>query len=659
MISTLGHFVLFLGLGVSLYAMAAAVYGARAGREDWLASSRNAVLALLCLITAALFLLEYALITSDFSVLYVANNSTRGSLTRYKIAGLWGSLEGSLLLWAWLQALFSALVVAYHGDRHRSVLPYAQAVLLGITAFFLLVMTFAVNPFATLVPAPLDGRGLNPLLEVTDMLVHPLLLYLGYVGFSVPFAFAMAALITGHLSEEWLKITRHWTVVAWLFLTGGIFYGGWWSYRTLGWGGYWAWDPVENASFMPWLIATAFIHSVMIQERKRMLKVWNLLLVTLTFVLVIFGTFLTRSGILGSVHAFSDGPVGVLFLGFLALVLLFSLGLIAYRADRLKGHGEMDSIVSRESAFLLNNVLLVGICFTVLLGTVFPLLTEAIRGAKISVGTPYFNRVSVPLGLALLLLMGIGPLIAWGRASLNNLRRNFLAPAIVAVAGAALLFALGVRQAEALLVFLCGFFVIGTIVFEFIMATRTRVRTTGESLLTAFAFLLLKSRRRYGGLIVHLGVVIAIIGIAMSSIYKVEREATLKPNERMEIGPYAIELKELNAGEQPTHVLVWATLTVFRDGKPLIELRPGQRFYPNQQTPFASVDARYGWDEDLYTILSTFERDGSSATIKALINPMIAWIWIGGCLIVLGVIVAVLPERRLALLALRVKAQVA
>ncbi|HEX7550204.1 MAG TPA: cytochrome c biogenesis protein CcsA, partial [Candidatus Methylomirabilis sp.] len=235
MISTLGHFMLFLGLGVSLYAMAAAVYGARAGREDWLASSRNAVLALFCLITAALFLLEYALITSDFSLRYVANNSTRGSLTRYKIAGLWGSLEGSILLWVWLQALFSALVVAHHGDRHRSVLPYAQAVLLGITAFFLLVMTFSVNPFATLVPAPLDGRGLNPLLEVTDMLVHPLLLYLGYVGFSVPFAFAMAALITGRLSEEWLKITRHWTVVAWLFLTGGIFYGGWWSYRTLGW----------------------------------------------------------------------------------------------------------------------------------------------------------------------------------------------------------------------------------------------------------------------------------------------------------------------------------------------------------------------------------------------------------------------------------------
>ena len=273
MISTLGHFVLFLALGMSLYAAGAAIYGARASREDWLASSRNAILVNLCLVTLAMFLLEYALITSDFSIRYVANTSTRGSLTRYKIAGLWGSLEGSILLWAWLQSLFSALVVARYSDRHQAVMPYVQAVLQGICAFFLLVMTFAANPFAPSFPVPPDGRGLNPLLEVTDMLVHPLLLYLGYVGLSVPFAFAMAALITGRLSEEWVKNTRRWTIVAWLFLTGGIFYGGWWSYRTLGWGGYWAWDPVENASFMPWLTATAFIHSVMIQERKRMLKV--------------------------------------------------------------------------------------------------------------------------------------------------------------------------------------------------------------------------------------------------------------------------------------------------------------------------------------------------------------------------------------------------
>ncbi len=659
MISTLGGFTLFLALGVTLYAVAASVVGARAGREEWLASSRNAVLAHFCLVTVAIFLLEYALVTSDFSLRYVANNSTRGSLTRYKIAGLWGSLEGSILLWEWLQSLLAALVVARYSDRHRQLMPYVQAVLQGISAFFLLLMAFAVNPFARIFPIPPDGRGLNPLLEVTDMLVHPLLLYLGYVGFSVPFAFAMAALITGRPTEEWLRITRRWTVVAWLFLTGGIFYGGWWSYRTLGWGGYWAWDPVENASFMPWLTGTAFIHSVMIQERKRMLRVWNLVLVTLTFSLVIFGTFLTRSGILGSVHAFADGPVGAMFLAFLALILFFSFGLVAYRSEQLKGHGELDSIVSRESAFLLNNLILVGICFTVFLGTIFPLLTEAIRGTKISVGTPYFNRVSVPLGMALLLLMGIGPLIAWGRASLNNLKRNFLKPTLGGLAGTVILYALGVHQVEILAAFLFCFFVLGTVVFEFVVATRTRAKTMGERFLTAFATLLLKSRRRYGGLIVHVGVVIAIIGIAVSSAYKVEREQTLKPGESLSIGPYTVRFDGLAAGERPTHILVWANLMAFKNGMPLHELTPGQRFYPNQQTPFASVDARYHWNEDLYVILSAFERNGSSATIKVLINPMISWIWIGGVVILLGVIVAVLPERRLALLAAGAKAQVA
>ncbi len=657
MIATLGGFVLFLAVGVTLYAAVASVIGARQGREDWVASSRNAVLAHFCLVTLAIFLLEYALITSDFSLRYVANNSTRGSFTRYKIAGLWGSLEGSILLWEWLQSLFAALVVARYGDRHKQLMPYVQAVLQGISVFFLCLMAFGVNPFTRVFPVPPDGRGLNPLLEVTDMLIHPLLLYLGYVGFSVPYAFAMAALITGRLSDEWLSITRRWTVVAWVFLTCGIFYGGWWSYRTLGWGGYWAWDPVENASFMPWLTGTAFIHSVMVQERKRMLRVWNLVLITLTFSLVIFGTFLTRSGILGSVHAFADGPVGVMFLSFLALILFFSFGLIAYRSEKLKGHGELDSIVSRESAFLLNNLVLVGICFTVFLGTVFPLLSEAVRGAKISVGTPYFNRVSVPLGMALLLLMGVGPLMAWGRASLNNLKRNFLKPALGAVAAAAILYALGVREAEALLAFLFAFFVIGTVVFEFWVATRTRARTMSEGLLTAFATLLLKSRRRYGGLIVHLGVVVAIIGIAVSSVYKVEHEQTLKVGESLSIGRYSVRFDGLAAGERPTHILVWANMMAFKDGKPLHELVPGQRFYPNQQSPFASVDARYHWNEDLYVILSAFERDGSSATIKVLINPMISWIWIGGGIILLGVIVAVLPERRLALLAVRTREQ--
>ncbi|MBI2918156.1 MAG: heme lyase CcmF/NrfE family subunit [Chloroflexi bacterium] len=653
MVSTLGSFTLFLGLLLLVHGIVASLLGARGNREDWLGSARNAMLAHFGLLTLAMFLLEYALITSDFSIRYVAMASTRDSLVRYKIAGLWGSLEGSILLWAWIQALLNALVAARYADKHRRLMPYVQAVLLGISTFFQVLTTFGFNPFARIFPVPEDGRGLNPLLEVTDMLIHPLLLYTGYVGFSVPFAFAMAALITGHLSEEWLTITRRWTVIAWLFLTGGVLYGGWWSYRTLGWGGYWAWDPVENASFMPWLTGTAFIHSVMIQERKRMLRVWNLVLITLTFSLVIFGTFLTRSGILGSVHAFADGPVGVLFLGFLALILFFSFGWIAYRSDQLRGHGELDSMVSRESAFLLNNLVLVGICFTVFLGTIFPLLAEAIRGTKMSVGTPYFNRVVMPLGLILLLLMGAGPLMAWGRTSRNNLRRNFLKPMLVALLGVAILFGLGVRDIEPLLAFFVSFFVIATIAYEFFVTTRTRAKSMGETPLIAFFTLLLKSRRRYGGLIVHFGVVVAVIGITVSSFYKLEREATLKAGETLALRRYTVRLDGLSAAERPTHILVWARLMTFKDGKPLHELIPGQRFYPNQQSPFASVDARYHWNEDLYVILSAFERDGSSATIKMQIHPMISWIWLGGAVILLGVVVAVLPERRLSLLAAR------
>jgi cytochrome c-type biogenesis protein CcmF len=330
---------------------------------------------------------------------------------------------------------------------------------------------------------------------------------------------------------------------------------------------------------------------------------------------------------------------------------------VAYRSDLLKGRGQLDSLVSRESAFLMNNVVLIGICFTVFLGTIFPLLSEAIRGAKMSVGAPYFNRVNVPLGLALVLLMGVGPLITWGRASLDHLRRSFLKPVLIAIAGTLLLAVLGVRQAEALVAFLCAFFVLATIVLEFVEGTRTRARSAGEGYLGAFLTLLLRSRRRYGGLIVHVGVVVAIIGIAVSSVYKVEREATLKAGESLHVGAYTIRFDGLAAGERPTHILVWANLSILKDGQPVDHLVPGQRFYPNQSSPFASVDARYHWAEDLYVVLSAFERDGKSATVKALINPMISWIWIGGCIIVLGVLVAVLPERRLALLAVRARAQ--
>src|SRR5262249_4411601 len=360
-------------------------------------------------------------------------------------------LEGSIILWTWMLGLYTLIVVARYRRRQPEFYPWVLAVMLGIAAFFLLVMTIPAPPFERLTPIPADGRGLNPVLEASGMIPHPVALYLGFTGFTVPFAFAMAALITGKTSDQWITITRRWTIIAWYFLSLGLLIGGWWSYHVLGWGGYWAWDPVENAAFMPWLTGTAFLHSVMIQERRRMLKLLNLTLITLTCGLTLFGTFLTRSGIIGSVHAFTQGSIGMFFLGFLALVLLGAFSLMAWRFDRLRGQAELDSVVSRETVFLLNNVFLLAAAFTVFFGTIFPLLSEALRGTKVSVGAPFFNRVNIPVFLGLLFLMGVGPLIAWRRASAENLRRNFLAPVLAGIAAAALLRLLGIGNALVLL----------------------------------------------------------------------------------------------------------------------------------------------------------------------------------------------------------------
>ena len=380
------------------------------------------------LVTACLLLLIYAFLTFDFSVRYVAINTNLGTPFYYRITAVWGALEGSIVLWAWLLSLYTLIVILRHRTSARELYPWALMVMLSVIGFFLLVMTVAAPVFARSVPIPPDGRGLNPLLEDSGMITHPVALYLGFTGFTVPFAFAVAALITGRVGDFWITTTRRWTIVAWYFLSLGLLIGGWWSYHVLGWGGYWAWDPVENAAFMPWLTGTALLHSVMIQERRRMLRLWNLALVILTFSLTLFGTFLTRSGVIASVHAFSQGAIGIFFLSFLALVVLSALALLAWRWNDLAAQGELDSIVSRESAFLLNNVLLVAATFTVFFGTVFPLLSEAVRGVKVSVGAPFFNQVNIPLFLSLIFLMGVGPLIAWRRASLDNLKRNFLWP---------------------------------------------------------------------------------------------------------------------------------------------------------------------------------------------------------------------------------------
>jgi cytochrome c-type biogenesis protein CcmF len=639
-----------LGYGMTLVALALAVYGgvaagvgARTGRLALVESAQHAALGVFALVTSCFVLLTYAFLTFDFSVRYVATNTNLGTPFYYRITGVWGALEGSIILWSWMLALYTIILIVRHREGARELYPWALATMLGILAFFLLVMTVAAPPFQRQTPIPADGRGLNPLLEDTGMITHPVALYLGFTGFTVPFAFAMAALITGRIGDTWLALTRRWTIVAWYFLSLGLLIGGWWSYHVLGWGGYWAWDPVENAAFMPWLTGTAFLHSVMIQERRRMLRLWNISLVILTFGLTLFGTFLTRSGVIASVHAFTQGSIGILFLTFLAVVLLTALGLVAWRWDVIRSEGELDSVVSRESAFLLNNVLLVAAAFTVFFGTVFPLLSEAVRGVKVSVGAPFFNQVNIPLFLSLVFLMGVGPLIAWRRASLENLKRNFLWPVALGVVTAASAFALGVRSFLAALTFATTVFVAVTIVVDFTRATRARLRL-GESLLPAMGRLLVRHNRRYGGFVVHLGILIIALGVMGSHAWSVQTETTLRRGETAELAGYRFRFDGLTAVEESNHFKVVGDFTV-SNGRVLGVLRPAKKFYPQEQAPIAYVDYRLGLREDLYLVLGDFARDGSQATIKLQVNRLVSWIWIGGFVLTLGALLAILPER--------------
>jgi cytochrome c-type biogenesis protein CcmF len=632
-----------VALGLALYGGVMAAVGGRRGRPALVESAQHAALGVFVLVTACLLLLIYAFLTFDFSVRYVATNTNLGTPFYYRITGVWGALEGSIILWAWMLALYTIILIVRHRVGARELYPWALATMLGILTFFLLVMTVAAPPFQRQVPVPADGRGLNPLLEDTGMITHPVALYLGFTGFTVPFAFAMAALITGRIGDTWLALTRRWTIVAWYFLSLGLLIGGWWSYHVLGWGGYWAWDPVENAAFMPWLTGTAFLHSVMIQERRRMLRLWNISLVILTFGLTLFGTFLTRSGVIASVHAFTQGSIGVLFLSFLALVLLTALGLVAWRWEALRSEGELDSVISRESAFLLNNVFLVAAAFTVFFGTVFPLLSEAVRGVKVSVGAPFFNQVNIPLFLSLVFLMGVGPLIAWRRASLENLKRNFLWPVALGVVAAAAAFVLGVRSLLAALTFATTVFVAVTIAVDFTRATRARLRL-GESILPAMGGLLLRHNRRYGGFVVHLGILIIALGVMGSHAWSVQTETTLHRGESAELAGYRFRFDGLTAVEESNHFKVVGAFTV-SNGKVLGVLRPAKKFYPQEQAPIAYVDYRLGLREDLYLVLGDFARDGSQATIKLQVNRLVSWIWIGGLVLTLGALLAILPER--------------
>jgi cytochrome c-type biogenesis protein CcmF len=640
----LGHSAILLAFALALLGIVGPIVAARARQERFVAFTRYSILGQFALVTLAAATLIYGLVTTDFSIKYVAFNTTRATPIYYRVTGLWGALEGSLLLWEWILIIFSGTIAWVYRDRHKEMMPWVLMIFSIVSAFFLGVVAFLSNPFETIAPVPPDGRGLNPLLEDANMMTHPPLLYTGFVGLTVPYAFAMAALMVGKVDEAWIVTTRRWTITAWFFLTAGNLVGAWWSYHVLGWGGYWAWDPVENAAFMPWLPATAFLHSVQVQERRRMLKVWNLSLIIVAFSLTIFGTFLTRSGIISSIHAFSSGPVGGFFLAFLALILLGSFGLLAYRADLLKEQPEIDSMISRESAFLLNNIVLVSALFTIFLGTIFPLITEAVAGAQVSVGAPYFNSVTVPLFLFLVFLMAVGPIIAWRRATWDSLRRNFLWPASAALAFGLALFIWKVRDFLPLLGFTLLAFVVCTMAYDTALALRARKRIAGEGIIRGLITLTRRNQRRYGGLIVHLGVVLIILGIAGSMSYSIEREATLALRQELSIGNYRIQFHGLQGAQQPTHFRVEGAFRVFHKDSDQGILKPALKFFPSQQSPIGRAVHQSSLSEDIYLILSGFsEIDRNQATLKVLVRPLVIWMWIGGFVIVLGTLICILP----------------
>ncbi|HEX6939571.1 MAG TPA: heme lyase CcmF/NrfE family subunit [Longimicrobiales bacterium] len=647
MINSLGFGSIAVALALSVYGAVVAVLGVRRRRPELIQSASMAAYVNLALLALANLAMVYALVTHDFSVSYVAQVGSRSTPLHITIISLWSSLEGSILFWGLVLAAYTAAAVRLHRDRPDALVPYATAVLLGIGAFFYLLLVGPANPFRPVWPVPADGPGPNPLLQNHILMaVHPPLLYLGYVGMSVPFAFAVGALLSGRLDATWIRLTRRWTVAAWMFLTLAIVAGMWWSYDVLGWAGYWAWDPVENASFMPWLTATAFLHSVMVQERRDLLKVWNLSLIVSTFLLTILGTFLTRSGIVASVHAFTQGTIGYYFVSFIAVGLIFSLVLLTGRGAALRSEGSLDSVVSRETVFLFNNLLLTAFTFTVLLGTLYPIAAEALRGVRVSVGAPFFNKMTVPLCAALLFLMGVGPALPWRRPEPELLRRKFLAPAgaMVVVAGVSL--ALGVRAPYTVLAFAFAAFTLVTNVGEFVAGARARMRAHGEHPLAVLGRLVAANRRRYGGYIAHLGVVSVAVGIAASSTFRIERDATLDRGERMTMAGYEIRFDELWAQEDPHRFVVGANLTVFRDGREVGVLAPRLNFYGGRDEPITTPAVRSRPHEDLYINLMAFERDGSSATLQVVVEPMVFWIWLGGGIIGLGALVALWPQRR-------------
>src|SRR5881394_3027273 len=649
----LGTLALWLAFLVGLWGAITGFVGGAQGRADLQQSARHATFALFAALAIAVLSLEIAIFRHDFSVAYVASRTSRNLPTFYLWSALYSGQEGSLLFWAAVLSLFAVLAQVLTSRRHRAFLPYVAGVTSLVATFFIGVMLFApANPFTRLPFTPLDGSGMNPQLQNPGMVFHPPMLYLGYISITIPFAFAIAALLTKKLDTEWMVAVRKWTIVSWLFLSIGLLIGMWWAYVELGWGGYWAWDPVENAALLPWLVMTAYLHSVMIQEKRGMLKKWNLALILGAWVLSIFGTFLTRSGVIASVHSFTESPVGYYFLFFLVAATAATVVLYVTRLPLLEADAMLESMVSREASFLFNNLLLIGIAFSVLWGTLFPILSEAVKGTKITVGPPFFNQVNIPLGLALLAMTGIGPLIAWRRASIPNLQRQFAAPVASGVLMLLALLVAGMRDLGALMAFSIGAFVMGTVVQEFVRGARARHRQYGEAIPVALVQLLSRNRRRYGGYIVHVAMVLLFVAFA-GMAFKTETEATLRPGETATLqGPdgHVYSFTHLGISQYNTmnrHVTA-ALLDVRRDGKDLGRLRTEKRQHVdalgnNTFEPSTEVGIMSGLRVDLYVVLAGLVNGTEEAVFRFTINPLVWWVWFGGFVLVIGGLIVLWP----------------
>ncbi|MCL5004959.1 MAG: heme lyase CcmF/NrfE family subunit [Acidobacteria bacterium] len=648
-----GSVGLIAALAFAIYGVVAGAVAGKLRSPRVLKSAQRAVLGFFVMITLAVFSLEYLILTDNFHSAYVASHSSRALPLIYKIPVLWAGQEGSLLFWTWLLSIYAGLAVWLNRRKNRQLVPYVISICMGVATFFSLITFLVANPFTqlSLVSAtgttpftPTDGNGLNPALQFHSMIIHPPMLYLGYVGFAVPFAFAMSALMTRQLGDNWIRVTRRWTMVPWMFLGTGIVLGGQWAYHVLGWGGYWAWDPVENASLLPWLAGTAFLHSVMMQEKRGMMKVWNMVLIILTFFLSIFGTFLTRSGIISSVHAFAKSDIGPYFTVFLAIIAAFSLTVLFLRLDFLKSENRLDSVVSRESGFLFNNWVLLAAVLAVLWGTIFPIISKAVENQTVTVGPPFFNRVMIPIGLLLLFLTGVGPLLAWRKTSFQSIKRNFTVPLIFAAVVGAFLFWAGVHHLYTWMsLFLCTF-VFASILGEFYKGARTRMKISKENFFAAVYNLTMRNTRRYGGYIVHLGIVLLFVGFA-GQAFRFETQKLMGPGDLLQAKDYLIRCDRLTGGENSNYTYEAAVLAVTKDGHALGEMRPQRRLYLASQQPLSRIALRSTLAEDLYVVLAGRDPDSGKVLIHVIINPLVQWVWIGGMVVLLGTLLALVPSR--------------